>query len=150
MAFKLWRPLKAMLKDTPLVINIGNKDFMYILLSGKKDLTQWFSDIDVEIVRQQMKKSTGNVCPVSAKLEEDSHCPNVSRIPHTFNEQEGLIGNRLPEVYLFPFSERLLKQKSYRLTPFPRGRSTAPGQNPTVCCFHSVKRQKELYQSQLF
>jgi len=63
------RALKAMLKDTPLVMNLRNKDFMDILLSGKKDLAQRFADVDAEIVRQQMKKSTGNEHPVSTKLK---------------------------------------------------------------------------------
>lgn len=63
------RALKAMLKDTPLIMNLRNKDFMDILLSGKRDLAQRFADVDAEIVRQQMKKSTGNECPVSTKLK---------------------------------------------------------------------------------
>ena len=42
------RALKAMLKDTPLVMNLRNKDFMDILLSGKKDLAQRFADVDAE------------------------------------------------------------------------------------------------------
>jgi len=64
------RALKAMLKDTPLVMNLRNKDFMDILLGGKKSLAQRFSDVDAEIVRQQMKKSTRNEYPVSAKLKK--------------------------------------------------------------------------------
>jgi len=63
------RALKAMLKDTPLVMNLRNEDFMDILLSGKKNLAQRFADVDAEIVRRQMKKSTDNDYPVSAKLK---------------------------------------------------------------------------------
>jgi len=62
------RVLKAMLKDTPLVMNLRNKDFMDILLCGKKDLAQRFADVDAEEVRKQMRKSTGK-CLVSAKLK---------------------------------------------------------------------------------
>ena len=61
------RALKAMLKDTPLVMNLRNKDFMDILLCGKKDLAQRFADVDAEEVRKQMRKLTGK-CLVSAKL----------------------------------------------------------------------------------
>lgn len=61
--------LKAMLKDTPLVMNIKNKDFMDILLSGKKNLAQRFAEVDAEIVRLKMKKSTGNESLVSVKLK---------------------------------------------------------------------------------
>lgn len=64
------RALKAMLKDTPLVMNLRNKDFMDILLSGKRDLAQRFADVDAETVRQQMNKSTGAEYPVSAKLKK--------------------------------------------------------------------------------
>ncbi len=63
------RALKAMLKDTPLVMNLRNEDFMDILLCGKKDLAQRFADVDAEEVRKQMRKSTGNETPVSAKLK---------------------------------------------------------------------------------
>ena len=69
------RALKAMLKDTPLVMNLRNKDFMDILLCGKRDLAQRFSDVDAEIVRREMKKSPGNECPVSAKLKRIVSAP---------------------------------------------------------------------------
>ena len=69
------KALKAMLKDTPLVMNLKNKDFMDILLSGKKNLAQRFADVNVEIVRQQMKKSTGNEHPVSTKLKQIISAP---------------------------------------------------------------------------
>ncbi|MDP7269213.1 MAG: hypothetical protein QF408_13700 [Pirellulales bacterium] len=62
------RVLKAMLEDTPLVMNLRNEDFMDILLSGKKDLAERFADIEAETVREQMKKITGNGPLVSAKL----------------------------------------------------------------------------------
>ena len=64
------RALKAMLKDTPLVMNLRNKDFMDILLCGKKDLAQRFADVDAEEVRKQIRKSTGNDSSVSAKLKK--------------------------------------------------------------------------------
>ncbi|MCF6335235.1 MAG: transposase [Spirochaetales bacterium] len=64
------RILKAMLKDTPLVMNLRNKDFMEVLLDGKKNLAERFADIDSEIVREQLRKSTGTEYPVSAKLKK--------------------------------------------------------------------------------
>ena len=42
-----------------LAMNLRKKDFMDILLDGKKSLAQRFADVDAEIVRQKMKKSTG-------------------------------------------------------------------------------------------
>ena len=53
------RALKSMLKDTPLVMNLRNKDFMEIFLNGKRDLAQRFADVIAEIVLRQMRRSTG-------------------------------------------------------------------------------------------
>lgn len=64
------RILKAMLGDTPLVMNLRNKDFMEVLLDGKKNLAERFADIDTIIVREQVRKSTGTEYPVSAKLKK--------------------------------------------------------------------------------
>ena len=69
------RALKAMLKDTPLVMNLKNKDFMDILLDGKKNLAQRFADVDAEIVRRQMKKLTGKDYPISTKLKKIISAP---------------------------------------------------------------------------
>lgn len=64
------RILKAMLKDTPLVMNLKNKDFMEILLDGKKNLAERFAVVDAEIVRKQMRRSTGTEYAVSAILKK--------------------------------------------------------------------------------
>jgi ribosomal protein L37E len=50
--------LKAMPENTPLVMNLRNKDFMEVLLAGKSDLAQRFADIDAQIVRQEMNRLT--------------------------------------------------------------------------------------------
>lgn len=64
------RVLKAMLEDTPLVMNLRNKDFMDILLAGRQNIGERFADIDAEVVRAQMNKSTGNEYPISGKLKK--------------------------------------------------------------------------------
>ena len=69
--------LKAMLKDTPLIMNLRNKDFMNILLDGKKNLAQRFADVDVEIVRHQMNELTGTEPPLSAKLKKIITAPTL-------------------------------------------------------------------------
>ncbi len=63
------KALKAMLKDTPLVMNLRNEDFVDLLLDGKKDLATRFADIDAMIVRQQMKNSRAAEHLVSVKLK---------------------------------------------------------------------------------
>ena len=72
------RILKAMLKDTPLVMNLRNKDFMEILLDGKKNLAERFADVDAEIVREQMRRSTGTEYTVSAKLKKIISTPTFT------------------------------------------------------------------------
>ena len=69
------RVLKAMLEDTPLVMNLRNKDFMDILLDGRQNIAERFADIDAEIVRAQMIKSTRNEYPVSIKLKRIVNAP---------------------------------------------------------------------------
>ena len=51
-------------------MNLKNKDFMEILLDGKKNLAGRFADVDAEIVRRQMRRSTGTEYGVSAKLKK--------------------------------------------------------------------------------
>ncbi len=63
------RALKSMLKDTPLVMNLRNKDFMEILLNGKRVLAQRFADIDAGIVRRQMRGSNGTEYTISARMK---------------------------------------------------------------------------------
>ncbi len=64
------RVLKAMLKDTPLVINLRNKDFMNILLAGKKSLAERFADVDAEIVRQSLNELNSGGRRLSAKMKK--------------------------------------------------------------------------------
>ena len=64
------RVLKAMLKDTPLVMNLRNKDFMDILLGDKESLAQRFADVDTEIVRKRMEQQPQTGYQLSAKLKK--------------------------------------------------------------------------------
>ena len=64
------RVLKAMVKDTPLVMNLRNKDFMNILLGDKETLAERFADVDAEIVRKQMKQQPETGYRLSAKLKK--------------------------------------------------------------------------------
>ena len=64
------KALKAMLKDTPLVMNLRNNDFMEVLLGGKSDLARRFADIDAETVRQELNRSAGQGNRPSARLKK--------------------------------------------------------------------------------
>jgi hypothetical protein len=49
-----------MFADTPLVKNLGNPDYMKIMLAGKKSLEEKFAEIDPKEVMKKMQKA-GNV-----------------------------------------------------------------------------------------
>ncbi len=49
--------LKTMLPDTPLVMNLKNREYMKILLAGKKTLEERFAEIDSKEVRRAMDES---------------------------------------------------------------------------------------------
>ena len=69
------RVLKAMLEDTPLVMNLRNKDYMDILLAGRQTLGERFADIDAEIVRSHLNSLSTNTYPVSHKLKKLINAP---------------------------------------------------------------------------
>ena len=84
------RVFKAMLKDTPLVMNLRNKDFTNILLGDKKNLAERFAEVDSEIVRQQMNKSTGTKYLVYAKLKKIISAPTFLESIITLIEKKAL------------------------------------------------------------
>ena len=67
--------LKAMPENTPLVMNLKNKDFMKVLLAGKSDLAQRFADIDAQIVRQEMNRLTEQDITPSGRLKKVVNAP---------------------------------------------------------------------------
>jgi len=67
--------LKAMPENTPLVMNLRNKDFMEVLLAGKSDLAQRFADIDAQIVRQEMNRLTEQDITPSGRLKKVVNAP---------------------------------------------------------------------------
>jgi hypothetical protein len=54
---KLSKTLKAMLADTPLIRNLSNPEYMTLLLKGKKDLVERFSEIDIKQVHEVEKEN---------------------------------------------------------------------------------------------
>jgi hypothetical protein len=69
------RTLKAMSEDTPLVMNLRNEDFMKVLLAGKSNLPQRFADIDPNVVRREMNRSTQQDKTASARLKKVVNAP---------------------------------------------------------------------------
>ena len=54
------KKLQTMFADTPLVKNLGNPDYMKIMLAGKKSLEEKFAEVNHKEVMRKMKKA-GNV-----------------------------------------------------------------------------------------
>ena len=53
--------LQSMIADTPLVKNLENPNYMRILLNGQPSLEARFAQLDIDLVRQEMK--TAQHCP---------------------------------------------------------------------------------------
>ena len=54
------RALNSMLADTPLVKNLDNPEYMEILLDGKANLEELFSEIDCMQIEKEEKTVTKN------------------------------------------------------------------------------------------
>ena len=50
------RTIQGMIPDTPLVKNLDNEEYINIMLNGKKTLAELFPEIDIKIIRDEMKK----------------------------------------------------------------------------------------------
>mgnify|MGYP001600005089 FL=1 len=67
--FSLNRVVKAILSETPLVKNLGNKEYLQLILNGCQTLEERFSQIDYKIVHDELKKAAieNNKIPKEAK-----------------------------------------------------------------------------------
>lgn len=54
---KLTKTLKAMIADTTLVKNLENPQYMEIILKDKNNLVELFAQIDVQLVRMELKEN---------------------------------------------------------------------------------------------
>lgn len=50
------RTIQGMIADTPLVKNLDNKEYIKIMMNGKKSLAEVFSEIDIKVIRNEMLK----------------------------------------------------------------------------------------------
>jgi len=65
------RVLKTMLAETPYVKNLGNKEYLQVILNGKKTLAECFAEISSNQVREAMRKHHEDQCRL---------CPCVKKI----------------------------------------------------------------------
>jgi len=71
------RTLKALLSDTPLVQNLKNPEYMKALLNGHSTLEERFAAIDVELVRQELKKINDQQEKIPAAMKKILQTTNL-------------------------------------------------------------------------
>ena len=71
--------IKAMLPDTPLVMNLKNKDYMRILLDRKKTLEERFAEIDSKKVREELEKSRSEMSMILPKIKKIIRIPGLPK-----------------------------------------------------------------------
>ena len=76
----LSRTLVGLLADTPLVRNLGNTDYMTILLKGKATLAARFADIDIQQVRKQEKENNNRFRKYPKNMRRLFPIPHLPRI----------------------------------------------------------------------
>ena len=77
---RMERTLKAMFADTLLVKNLENKEYLAILLNGRKSLEERFSEIDLEVVKKELnrlKSESETLSPKIKRLTKKSDLPEL-------------------------------------------------------------------------
>ena len=59
-----------MIADTPLVRNLGNPNYLKILLNGQATLEERFAQIDIETVRKELQGAQESVEKVPSKIRQ--------------------------------------------------------------------------------
>jgi len=71
------RVLNKMLSDTPLAVNLNNKEYMKILLGGKATLAERFAEIDSREIRSRLAQTAVAVGTTSPRLRKIIRLPNL-------------------------------------------------------------------------
>ncbi|MCP4987495.1 MAG: hypothetical protein GY928_15995 [Colwellia sp.] len=81
--YSLSKAIKTMIADTPLVKNLENPDYMKIILNGKNTLEERFAEIDIKLIRQELKeKQIGDIPTRMRKIYKIRNLPK-KLIKHT-------------------------------------------------------------------
>ena len=73
------RVLKTMLADTPLTMNLKNKEYMQILLAGKKTLEKRFAEIDSKEVHRRLEQSRTGTSTMYPQLKKIIRIPELPK-----------------------------------------------------------------------
>ncbi len=66
----LCKTIKAMIADTPLVKNLENPDYMKIILNGKCTLEERFAEIDIKLIRHELKEKQKQIGNIPARMRK--------------------------------------------------------------------------------
>jgi len=83
------KALKAILTDTPLISNLSDETYRKILLNGAPSLEVRFAQIDVQLVREKLRKEEGERRMLSPKVKQFIQTPELMRkiLDNTCNRQ---------------------------------------------------------------
>jgi hypothetical protein len=81
------RILKAMLPDTPLVMNLNNDNYMRMILGEGKTLEQRFAELDIQQVRSLQKQSAFNSRETFPQVRKIIRLPNLPLVLISFLRQ---------------------------------------------------------------
>ncbi len=69
-AHSLTKPLQTMIANTPLIKNLRNQKYLDIILNGDEDLAERFAEIDIQLVRQELKEQQQKPEKIPARLKK--------------------------------------------------------------------------------
>ncbi|MCP4764519.1 MAG: transposase [archaeon] len=75
----LTKTLKSMIADTPVVKNLENKEYVKIILNGKKTLEERFADVETEIIKEQLAEVQRKVRKVPKGVAEIINIQNFTQ-----------------------------------------------------------------------
>ena len=81
------RVLKAMLPDTPLTMNLKNKEYMQIILADKETLEERFAEIDSKEVRLGLAQSRVEISTMHPGIKKIIRTPNLPKAVVTLLEK---------------------------------------------------------------
>ena len=74
------RVIKTMLPDTPLTMNLKNKEYMQIILAGKETLEERFAEIDSKEVCLGLAQSRIEISTMHPEIKKIIRIPNLPKV----------------------------------------------------------------------
>jgi hypothetical protein len=74
------RVIKTMLPDTPLTMNLKNKEYMEIILAGKKTLEERFAEVDSKDVRCGLEQSKAEISTMPPEIKKIIRIPDLPKV----------------------------------------------------------------------